>query len=346
MIAVLLIGGLATRLLPLSQHMPKSLLPICDRELLHYQISQLALAGVNRIVLAAGYKVEQLREYVQSYSGGLEFSYSIEPEPRGTAGALAYAREHIGIEQAIVLNADILSNVDLKTVIKAHKQARRPATLVGYKVADPSRYGLFQLEGDSIVGFTEKPPVHSTSVAAYINAGVYVLEPEVIASIPTDRLVSIERETFPQLIEEHGALTHFAHDEFWYDIGTFEGYFTASFALLAARYTRGETTLWGAREDSVVFKDLVYISKRATLAHGVDLFHRVIVMRDVSIGEGCRLQNCILMPGARVGAYVRLTDCVLGPNAHVDSGQELSQSVVVDGEARVPFYPEATAIES
>jgi mannose-1-phosphate guanylyltransferase len=341
MIAVLLIGGLATRLLPLSRRLPKSLLPVCDRELLHYQITQLALAGVNRIVLAAGYQVEQLHEFVQGYSGGLEFSFSIEPEPRGTAGALAYAREQIGLEPAIVLNADILSNVDLKAVIKAHRQAGRLATLVGYKVADPSRYGLFQLDGASITGFIEKPPAHSASVASYINAGVYILEPEVIAGIPTGPPVSIEREVFPQLITEHGALNHFSHEEFWYDIGTFESYFKASFALLAARYTRGDFPLWGARADCAVFKDLIYLSKQASLAKGVDLFHRVIVMRDASIGEGCRLQNCILMPGAQVGADVALTDCIIGPGAIVEADQELSHSIIVAEEERAPFYPEA-----
>ncbi len=339
MIAVLLIGGLATRLLPLSRHLPKSLLPVCDRELLHYQISQLARAGVNRLVLAAGHQVEQLREYVQGYSGGLQFSFSIESEPRGTAGALAHARGQIGLEQAIVLNADVLSNVDLKAVIAKHKQAQRPATLVGFKVADPSRYGLFHLDGETITGFTEKPPVHSTSAASFINAGIYVLEPEVIASIPTGRPVSIEREIFPQLIEEQGALTHFAHAEFWYDIGTFESYNAANFALLAARYTLGETSLWGARDDCAVFKDLVFLSK------GVDLFHRVIVMREVSIGENSRLQNCILMPGAQVGANVELSDCIIGPGAVVAPDQSLSHSIIVAGEDRTPFYPEAVAAD-
>jgi mannose-1-phosphate guanylyltransferase len=343
MIAVLLIGGLATRLLPLSRQLPKSLLPICDRELLHYQIVQLAQAGVNRIVLAAGNQVEQLRDYVQGYQGGLEFSFSIEPEPRGTAGALAQARDQIGLEQAIVLNADILSNVDLKAVIAAHKQAKRMATLVGFKVTNPARYGLLQLAGQDITGYIEKPPTQSLSVAPFINAGIYVLEPEVIASIPTGRSVSIEREVFPQLITEHGVLNHFPHEEFWYDVGTFESYFAASFALLAARYTRGEFSLWGTRDDYAVFKDLIYISKSAQLGAKVDLYHRVIVMREARIEESCRLQNCILMPGAQVGANVKLTDCIIGPGAQVESNQELEHSIIIAGEERAPFYPEAVA---
>jgi mannose-1-phosphate guanylyltransferase len=341
MIAVLLIGGMATRLMPLSRHLPKSLLPVCDREMLHYQVSQLALAGVNRIVLAAGHLVERLEEYTDSYTGGLEFHFSIEDEPRGTAGAIAHARDYIGDDSAVVLNADILTNVDLAQVISAHQQARRPATLVGYKVDDPSRYGLLRTSGDAITGFSEKPEAHFEDGAHFINAGIYVLEPEVIAGIPTGRPVSIEREVFPRLIAEHGELTHFPHEQMWYDIGTFESYFAANFALLAARYSGGEFTLWGERDDAAIFKDMVYINKSANLGSKVDLYHRVIVMRDVQVGDNCRLQNTLLLPGASIGSDCQVADCIIGPGCIVPPGTQLRSSLLVAGEERVPFYPEA-----
>ena len=123
--ALLLIGGMATRLYPLSKHLPKSLLPICDRELLHYQVTQLAMAGINEIVLAAGHLVEQLREFTAGYSGGLRFHYSLEPEPRGTAGAIAEARDFLAGEPVVVLNADILSSVRIADVIAEHERRER-----------------------------------------------------------------------------------------------------------------------------------------------------------------------------------------------------------------------------
>ena len=108
---LLLIGGQATRLHPLSKYMPKSLLPVCDRKVIHYQISQLALAGVSEIILAAGHLVEQLAAHVANYTGGLEFAVSTEPEALGTAGAIAHAADLVGDDQLVVLNADIISSV-------------------------------------------------------------------------------------------------------------------------------------------------------------------------------------------------------------------------------------------
>jgi mannose-1-phosphate guanylyltransferase len=339
--ALLLIGGLATRLLPLSKYMPKSLLPVCDREILHYQVTQLALAGINEIVLAAGHRVEQLREYVEAYSGGLHFHFSIEPEPRGTAGAIAEARELVGGERLVVLNADIISAVTIGDVIKVHEQQGAPATIVGFGVDDPTRYGLLNVRDNELLGFSEKPEGNLGPGPHYINAGIYVLEPAAYRDIPGGQAVSIERQTFPRLLSEHGKLAHFAHEGLWIDIGTFESYFQANFALLARRYAGGEDWLWGPRDDCAVFKDLIYLSKSARLGAGVDLFHRVIVMRDGSIGEHCRLQNVVVMPQARIGNGCQLSDCIIGPGAEVADGSRTANAVVVAGEDITPFYPQA-----
>ncbi len=339
--ALLLIGGQATRLAPLSKTLPKSLLPVCDREILHYQITQLALAGIGEIVLAAGHLVEQLRYFVEGYSGGLSFHFSIEPTPRGTAGAIAEARDYLGGEPVVVLNADILSAIRIQEVVKRHRDGGRPATVVGFAVPDPSRYGLLRVEGDRLLGFSEKPEGELGEGPHFINAGVYVLEYEAYREIPAGRPVSIERQTFPHLLARHGSLSHYAHEGLWIDIGTFESYFQANFALLARRYTGSDDWLWGQRDDCAIFKDLVMLSKSARLGSGVDLFHRVIVMRGASIGEDCRLQDCLVLPGASIGAGCRLRECIVGPGAMVAEGRQLANQVVIDGEAETPFFPQA-----
>jgi mannose-1-phosphate guanylyltransferase len=361
---LLLIGGLATRLLPLSKYMPKSLLPVCDRELLHYQVTALARAGIGEIVLACGHMVEQIRDYVGGYSG-LTFHISEEPEPRGTAGAIAQAAVYLDGQPAVVLNADILSDIDIARLIETHRAGGRPATIAGYAVSDPSRYGLLRTQPSgevagitAIVGFQEKPELSGAGVPArengghggpphfldekpFINAGLYVLEPEVIASIPTGRAVSIERETFPQLISRHGALTLFPHEGLWLDVGTFESYFAANFALLAQRFTTGETRLWGERSDCAIFKDLVYLHKSAQLGSKVDLYHRVVVMAGVRIGATVRLENCILMPGASVGDNCALSSCIVGPGYAVASGSIIQNTLLVSGEEPAAFFPQA-----
>ena len=339
--ALLLIGGQATRLSPLNKHLAKSLMPVCDREVLHYQVSQLARAGVSRIILAAGHLVDQLEEYVDNYSGGLEFAISTEDEPLGTAGAIAQAADLVDNERLIVLNADILSDIDVAAVISAHESGGRPATLVGYAVDNPERYGLLQLDGDRITGFSEKPEGQLPDQRHFINAGVYVLEPEVVNAIPQGRSVSIERETFPQLIAEHGALTHYPHERLWEDIGTFESYFRANFALVASRYAAGEDLLWAGREDFAVFKDLIYMHESVELGSNTDLFHRVILMRGCRTGQENRLQNCILLPGAVLGDNCSVTDSIIGPGVEVPSGTRINRVVMVQGEQNTAFYPEA-----
>jgi mannose-1-phosphate guanylyltransferase len=341
--AVLLIGGQATRLAPLSNHIPKSLLPVCDREVIHYQISQLARAGINEIVLAAGHMVDQLAAHVSNYTGGLQFAVSTEPEPLGTAGAIAHAARLVTGEQVVVLNADIISSVSISEVIEKHNKSGKLATIVGQKVPDPSRFGLLELAGDEVTGFVEKPAEGEYPDECYINAGIYVLEPDAVQQIPVGRKVSIERETFPQLIERHGSLNHFPSDGLWADIGTFESYFAANFQLLARRYAGGEDTLWGERSDCAIFKDLVYLNKSARLDGKVDLFHRVIVMDGAAVGDGTRLQNCLVLPRAEIAAETRLQDCIVCEGAAVGPG-EFANLVFIRGEEPQPFFPEAAQL--
>jgi mannose-1-phosphate guanylyltransferase len=335
---LLLIGGQATRLYPLSKYIAKSLLPVCDRELLHYQVAALARAGVGQIVLAAGYLVEQITTFADSYKG-IELIVSEELGPRGTAGAIAQAAPLLEGDAVVVLNADILCDVSIADLLRSHEAGGRPATIMGKQVEDPSRYGLLRTRAEAISGFSEKPDGALGAGPFYINAGAYVLEPEVVASIPADRPVSIERETFPQLIAQHGELTLHRHDGLWYDVGTFESYFAASFGLLARRYALGEDALWGERDDCAIFKDLVYLHKDITLGQRVDFYHRAIVMRGATIGAGCRLENTIVMPGANVGPGSTLASTIVGPGYSIDEASQVENKVLVAGEDAVAFYP-------
>jgi mannose-1-phosphate guanylyltransferase len=241
----------------------------------------------------------------------------------------------------VVLNADILSALDISALLAAHEAAGRLATLTGFGVADPARYGLLHTEGDKLLGFVEKPQGHPGPGPHFINAGGYVLEPQAVRAIPLGRSVSIERETFPLLIERSGHLGFYELKGLWADIGTFESYFAANFALLAQRYTHGETALWGARDDCAVFKDLIYINQSARLGAGVDLYHRVVVMAGCTLDGANRLQNVLLLPGAHLGEGVRLRDCIVGPGAEVAAGEQLDHALVLREEATAPFYPEA-----
>lgn len=339
--ALLLVGGLATRLLPLSAQIAKPLLPICDRELLHYQISALARAGIGDVILAAGHKVEQIRAYAEHYHG-IRIRVIEETTPLGTAGAIANACEYLEAGPLVVLNADILTDLRFDSLLQAHQAGKRPATVVGVTADDPSRFGLLRTQGGELVGFEEKPEGGVDSGPHFINAGIYVLEAEAVRAIPVGRKVSIEREVFPGLLESQGSLTFQAHTGLWLDIGTFESYFAANFALVARRYTAGEDELWGSREDCAVFKDLIYVHKTVRLNPGVDLYHRVVAMAGVELGSHCRMENCVLLPGAKIGDGASVSSAIIGPGAVVSPGEVVDNILVTQGEERQGFFPQAT----
>lgn len=206
------------------------MLPVLGRPLLAYTFEQLIRAGVRRAVLACGYLPTQIRSHFGGEADGLAIRYRVEPEPLGTAGAIRYAAA--GLDRTfLALNGDSLRDVDLRPLLEFHHDRGARATILLTEVKDPSRFGLVDVEDDGRVrGFREKPLPHEAD-GNLINAGVYVLEPDVVETIPEGRPVSIEREIFPALARE-GSLYALGLPGYWLDVGTHESYLQAHLDLL------------------------------------------------------------------------------------------------------------------
>ncbi len=196
--AVILVGGQGTRLRPLTERTRKDMLPLVDRPLLAYTFEHLRRHGVRRGVVSCGYMPTQIREHFEDAYGELELEYRVEDEPLGTGGAIGFAAHGIG-ETFFALNGDSLREADLDELVRFHRSTGARATILLTAVTDPSRYGLVRLGADGAVeSFLEKPRPEEIDTNL-INAGLYVLEPEVLELIPPGRAVSIEREVFPRL---------------------------------------------------------------------------------------------------------------------------------------------------
>lgn len=234
MIAYILLGGLGTRLRPLTYHTPKPLLPLAGKPFLWYQLNLLARHGVRRVILGTGYKEENFRSVSDSFAvPGLAVEFVVEKEPRGTAGALALARKNLS-ETAFVLNGDILTDLDLSAMLREHRERRSLVTLALYQVAYPSRYGLVDFdEAGRVSAFREKPA--EVPRRAWINAGVYLLEPEAVRLIPDGVNCSLEREVFPALIKSDRPVYAYRHAGYWLDIGTLHAYCQAKGDLKSGR---------------------------------------------------------------------------------------------------------------
>src|SRR5882724_453166 len=182
--ALILAGGKGTRLRPLTVYTPKPVVPICNRPFLLYQLDTLRRAGVTDITLSLSYQPEKIEQQLGDGSNfGVKLKYTVEPQPMGTAGAYKFAEDLIR-EPTVVFNGDILTDLDLKTVIRQHKERKAVATIVLTPVDDASAYGVVETEDDGRVRrFLEKPKPEETS-CKNINAGTYVLEPRVLDLIP------------------------------------------------------------------------------------------------------------------------------------------------------------------
>ena len=204
--AVVLVGGFGTRMRPLTNHVPKPMLPVGHEPMISRLVGRLVEGGVTDVTLALGFKAEPFLEaFPDGSAAATRLDYAVEPEPLDTAGAIRFAAEHAGIDDTfVVANGDIITDLDVSTLLAAHRASGAEATIHLTPVDDPSSFGIVEIDGDGRVErFVEKPAA-GTRPSNLINAGTYVLEPSVVELIPPGRPVSIEREIFPDLVERAG----------------------------------------------------------------------------------------------------------------------------------------------
>ncbi|MGH2922841.1 MAG: sugar phosphate nucleotidyltransferase [Solirubrobacterales bacterium] len=326
--ALILAGGAGTRLRPLTESVAKPALPLAGRPHIAYVIDWLAGHGVDDVVISCGHAAGAVRDALEGF-GGPPIRFVEEPDPRGTAGAIRFARDLLA-ERFLVLNGDVLCDLDLAALADHHDRAGATATIALHPVADPSAYGLVRRRDDGeITAFLEKPDPAETDTDE-INAGAYLLERAVLDEIPPGREVSIEREVFPRMIGRglHGVRL----DGYWIDIGTPDRFLQANWDILEGRI---ETAL-GAEigPDGVLVADGVeaadaVIEGPALVATGSVLDEGAQVGPRAVLGPGCQVGA-----GAAIERSVLLERCVVGAAAWVE-GAILAGAVEVDQDARI-----------
>jgi mannose-1-phosphate guanylyltransferase len=326
--AVVLVGGFGTRLRPLTNVVPKSMLPVAHVPLIVRLIGQLERGGVDAVTLALGFLPEPFVEaFPDGRCGGVSLDYAIEPEPLDTGGAIRFAADHAGIDETfVVTNGDVLTDLAVADLVAAHRAASAEATIHLTPVADPSAFGVADVdESGRIVRFVEKP-APGTAPSNLINAGTYVFEPSVLDRIPPGRPVSVEREVFPQ-VAASGRFRAVATDDYWIDAGRPELYLAANLDLVSGR--RDEVC--PAVEDGAI------VDPSARL---VD----TVVGRGATIGPDASVTGSVVLPGAHIGDAATVEASIVAGS--VGAGSRLVRTVVgadgkiADGEqyvdARVP----------
>jgi mannose-1-phosphate guanylyltransferase len=324
--SIILVGGMGTRLRPLTYEMPKQMLPLVGVPMIECVFEMLSKHGITEVVLSLGYLPDHfISAYPDGSIAGVRISYAVEPEPLDTAGAIKFAAQYARIDETfLVVNGDVLTDLDVSALIAFHRAHGAEATIALHPVEDPSRFGVVVTDADDRVdAFIEKPP-REEAPTNLINAGTYVFEPSVLSRIESGRKVSVERETFPALAAA-GTLYAMADDAYWLDTGTPATFLQANIDVLNGR-------------DSVrIVKDLVgttWCHETSRVAASARLVNTV-VDRDCVVGENVVLEGVILMPGAVVHDNVQIRSSIIGPRAVIGSTSVLGPTCVVGAEVSV-----------
>ena len=314
--AVVLVGGFGTRLRPLTSDLPKQMLPIVDRPMIEHVVGHLAAHGVEEVVLSLGFLPDAfLDTYPDGRCAGIPLHYAVEPEPLDTAGAIRFAAEDAGIDEAfLVLNGDVLTDLAVDELIVFHRASGAEATVSLTPVDDPSRYGVVPTDADGrVTGFVEKPPA-GAAPCNWSNAGTYVFEPSVIDRIEPGRRVSVEREVFPAMADE-GVLYGLRSEAYWVDTGTPETYLGVQLDLLDG--------VRGPARSGV--DDAAEIHPGATV-------RRSVIGPGAVVAEGSRVCDSVVMAGSRIGEGAVVDGSLVGTDATVGrDAQVLGLSVVGHG---------------
>jgi len=329
---LILAGGFATRLRPLSCSKPKLLFPIVGVPLVESMARWLSSSGVDQIILAVNHLSDKLKIEVGHSVGGVTVAFSVEETPLGTAGPIRLAANLLGKDDPFfVMNGDIVTNIDIRGMLAMHEKKKADATIALVSVPDPSPYGSVLTDSNGIVRqFEEKSSV--LSAASQVNAGVYVLSPGVIDSIPVGRSVSLERDVFPKLVR-NGRMQAWIHGGFWYDIGRVSEYVRANKELLEKQELEAGPD---NRQNEGGIVRPSHLGTRARLGVGTTVGPLTILSDNVTVGDEAIVRNSIVFEETTIGEKTIVEDAVIGERVVIGKGSRIGRGSIIAGQLSVP----------
>lgn len=334
--AVILVGGQGTRLRPLTYNTPKPMVPVLNIPFLEHVIRNLKEHNVTEIVLAQFYLPASMREYFSDGSKlGVKLYYVMEESPMGTAGAVKNVEDFLDTT-FFVLNGDIFHNRDFTGMLKFHRRHRAKATLVLSPVEDPTIYGVVESDKrNRVKRFLEKPKAEDVTTNM-INAGTYVLEPEILRRIPPDTRFSFEHDVFPQMLADGLPVYAYPTDNYWMDTGTPEKYLQLHRDLLSGKhegysFEKDVATSEGCDiHSSVKFKGKVIIGANCKVDSGVKLTGPVVIGPGCTIGENAKITDSVVWHNTAIGQRAVVKSSIIADNCKIGDDSYLIDAVLGD----------------
>jgi mannose-1-phosphate guanylyltransferase len=340
--AVILVGGPGTRLQPLTNDRPKSVLPVLNRPFMEHIIAYLRQYGIKDIVLTLSYLPEVIRGYLGDGSRyGVRLTYCLEREPLGTAGAVKNAGAYLN-NTFIVLNGDVFTDMNLPEMLTFHREKKAEATIALTRVDDTSAFGVVETDSDHRVQrFIEKPPLAETTTN-WINAGTYILEPEVLEHIPSNTHYMFERGLFPRLLDAGAPVYAFPYRGYWLDMGTPEKYFSLNIDLLSSKIASplvslsGQNGIYYSRDTvihpSAIMTAPVMIDSGSHVGRDVRIKGPAVIGKNCRLEDGASIENAILWDNVSIGAGARLNQCIISSDTVIDSNHDIVNIVVTPSQ--------------
>lgn len=331
--ALILAGGLATRLRPLSCTRSKILFPILNKPLLQWTFERLAKNKIDEAILAVNHQTEVAVKEKRIQRNGLKIRYSRDPfgRPLGSGGPIKKAERLLGHDSPfLTLNGDVFADVDYVELSKRHEEGKAVATITLTRVEDPSRYGVAKLAEDNrITRFVEKP-LKREAPSNLINAGVYMLSPEIFEYIPEGKTVSIEHEVFTRLARE-GKLYGYVFDGLWFDIGKPEDYLRINRALLRSLGYQCKSKVG----EGVGIKNPVAIDKGVTIGKGSIVGPNTVLGRSIIMGCNVQIRDSIVFPETAISDSASINGAIIGERVSIGKKVRINRGCILGDYVRI-----------
>ena len=337
--AVILVGGEGTRLRPLTYTIVKAMVPVLNKPFIEYVIRYLSNHNIKEIILALGYKPDCITDYFGDASQlGTKLIYSVETEPLGTAGAVKNAEQYID-DTFFIMNGDIFTDLNLTDMLQFHKDKGAKVTIALTPVDDPTRFGVVETDSNRrVTRFVEKPKREQVT-SNMINAGVYIIESEILKRIPHGRHFMFERDVFPALLVEGEPVFSYATDAYWIDTGTPEQYLQLNSDLMLGKSTQVDFRPEEIRinKESFVHPEArltgpILVDRHCTIGKGAQLKGPVVIGTGCTIKDGAIIENSILWQHVTIGEQAVLKDCIVASNSCIDNNACIECTAIARAE--------------
>ena len=341
--ALILAGGKGTRLRPLTVYTPKPVVSLLNRPFLLYQIEILQRAGIKDITLSLNYQPDKI-EHLLGYTldSGVNLRYVTEPSPMGTGGAYKFAANEIR-ETTVVFNGDILTDTNISEIIEFHRQKKAEATIVLTPVENPAAYGLVETDEENrVLRFLEKPnPEELAELKTNnINAGIYILEPEVLDIIPEGENYSFEYNVFPELLKRQKEFfAYVLKNDYWRDIGSPTSYLDAHHDFLNNRIKGYKVEKQSGSEIATA----AFVDKHSVIGENCIIKPNAKIINSV-IGEGVHIEekavveNSVIWAHTRISGAAHITGAIVGRGCHIGRNVTVSQGAVLGDKTALTDY--------